>query len=240
MSLKISNVSYSYGGPRVLENITFSVEPGVCTGLLGANGSGKTTLIKCIIGLLKPKGTILLAGDSPNINSISFKKKFGLVPDDNQLLDYLTLDEYFSFISSIYGVECSDKLEYWLSYFQLSEHRGRIIKNFSYGMRKKVQIISSLLYDPQILIVDEPTNGLDIEMIYLLKKCFLDLKKSGISLLVSTHNADFARAVSDNILILHDKKIIADININEHSDVDLEKIFMSIIYQDVEKRAIDG
>lgn len=240
MSLDVCNVSFSYGGPTVLEDISFTVAPGMCTGLLGANGSGKTTLIKCIIGLLKPEGTISLYGASPNINSISFKKKFGLVPDDNQLLDYLTLDEYFSFICSIYEVECSDKLEHWMSYFQLSDHRGRLIKHFSYGMRKKVQIITCLLYNPEILIVDEPTNGLDIEMIYLLKKCFFGLKKNGISLLVSTHNAEFAKAVSDNILILHDKKIAADIDMYDQNDIDLEQRFMSIIYQATEKRIKHG
>jgi ABC-2 type transport system ATP-binding protein len=229
MSLTVNSISYTYGGPVVLENVSFDISPGRCTGLLGANGSGKTTLIKCIIGLLQPSGKIFLDSKRPDINCNQYKRLFGLVPDDKDLLDYLTLDEYLSFVASVYNIECSEEIENWMSYFHLLEHRGRILKNYSYGMRKKVQIIAGLLHKPKLLIIDEPTNGLDIEMIFLLKKCLMKLKEHGMSLLISTHDVNFIKAISDDILILHNKSIALAINTSSHNDLDLEEVFMSII-----------
>ncbi|WP_167957579.1 ABC transporter ATP-binding protein [Anaerosporobacter faecicola] len=204
--IKIEQFSFAYHKNNyILKDINLNILSGSCIGLVGSNGSGKTTLIKCILGELSGNGLISILGETPDITSIPFKKKLGIVMDDDLLLDYLTLNEYLHIIGKLYGIldeNLNELITYWLNYFNLIEFQYRIIKFFSHGMRKKVQIIGAIIHKPAVLIIDEPTNGLDIEMIYLLKKAILELKKNGTTIIVSTHILSFVEDVCDEVAIL--------------------------------------
>ena len=159
------------------------------------------------------------------------KKIVGVIPDDNILLDYLTLYEYLSFVGKTYGMEQEDAdktIDYWIDRFQLTDAKFRIIKYFSHGMKKKAQIIAAVMANPQLLIIDEPTNGLDVETIYSFKKILRELKEKGISTLVCTHILEFAEKVCDNVVILHKTKMSEKISLVDNEE-DLETVFMRYI-----------
>ncbi len=204
--IQIKNFDFKYTDQYVLKNINLQVTQGTCMGIIGSNGSGKTTLINCILGELYGTGEINVLNMKPNIYSPSFKMNLGVVLDDDILIDYLTLNEYLQYIGKLFHiseVDIKKRIDYWLYFFKLEEHKDRILKFFSHGMRKKTQIIAALIHNPKLLIIDEPTNGLDIEMMYILKKIIVDLKKSGLTILIATHILSFIEEVCDEAIIIH-------------------------------------
>ncbi|SUY47655.1 ABC transporter ATP-binding protein [Clostridium putrefaciens] len=233
--ISLNNFSFRYSDKYILKNINIEIEEGQCVGILGKNGSGKTTLINCIIGELRGEGNISVLNTIPNIHSIEFKSNIGIVLDNDILIDYLTLNEYLNFIGQLFKLEkvqIEKSIKYWLKYFDLEEQRYRIIKFFSHGMRKKVQIIVALMHNPKIIIVDEPTNGLDIEMIYLFKNVILDLKKKGITIVISTHILSFVEDVCDEVIIINDGVINNIFSISSINEQKLENIFIEQINRD--------
>ncbi|MBU3194917.1 ABC transporter ATP-binding protein [Clostridium algidicarnis] len=233
--ISLNNFSFRYSDKYILKNINIEIEEGQCVGILGKNGSGKTTLINCIIGELRGEGNISVLNTIPNIHSIEFKSNIGIVLDNDILIDYLTLNEYLNFIGQLFKLEkvqIEKSIKYWLKYFDLEEQRYRIIKFFSHGMRKKVQIIAALMHNPKIIIVDEPTNGLDIEMIYLFKNVILDLKKKGITIVISTHILSFVEDVCDEVIIINDGVINNIFSISSINEQKLENIFIEQINRD--------
>lgn len=233
IDIKIEQFSFAYNKDNILNNINLNIHRGNCIGLVGSNGSGKTTLIKCILGELKGEGFITVLGEVPSTTSIPFKKKLGVVMDNDLLLDYLTLDEYLHIIGKLYGIleeELNELIKYWLNYFKLSDYQYRILKYFSHGMRKKVQLIGAIIHKPEILIIDEPTNGLDIEMIYMLKKTIIELKKIGTTIVVSTHILSFVEEVCDEVAILSNHSIQLHDRVEKiKEDSNLEEIFLKLI-----------
>ena len=230
--IKINEFSFAYTVHDVLREISLEIKEKKCLGLLGSNGSGKTTLIKCIIGELKGRGQLRVFDNNPDINCESFKRNIGIVLDNDLLIDYLTLEEYLWFVGKTYKIKSNllqSKIGYWVDYFRLKEDRKRLLKYFSHGMRKKTQIIASIIHEPKILIVDEPTNGLDIEMVYYLKQLILELKKSEMAILISTHNLAFVEEVCDSVAIINNGKIITKLDLKENTN--LEKIFIKKVIE---------
>lgn len=226
----VQNVNFAYDATLILKGIHMVVEPNTCMGLLGSNGSGKTTLIKCLIGELKGDGEIQVLNQRPNIHDIAYKKKLGIVLDNDYLLDYLTLEEYLWFIGRTYQLSpdvIQKEIDFWLEQFDLTNDRKRILKYFSHGMRKKTQIIAAVMHKPELLIVDEPTNGLDIEMIYTLKKIILELK-SRMTVIISTHHLSFVEEICDYVYILNKGHILDRIHLKTCGP-QLEAIFMNEI-----------
>ena len=229
----IKNFSFKYTNKLVLKDINLSVCEGKCLGIVGKNGSGKTALINCIIGELKGDGEVKVFNMKPNIYSSKFKYNIGVVLDDDILIDYLTLNEYLNYIGKLFGIsntEIEQRINYWLDFFELNESRDRILKFFSHGMRKKTQIIASLIHNPKLLIIDEPTNGLDIEMIYVLKEALIKLKKSGLTIIVSTHILSFIEDICDDVIIIHEGLIKKNIKLNsKEKNYNLEKVLINEI-----------
>lgn len=229
--IKIENLNFKYTEKYILENINISINKGECIGLLGSNGSGKTTLINCILGELNTEGKITLLGKNPDSNDIELKQNLGIVLDNDILLDFLTLNEYLFFIGQSYKIEIKDlkeNIDKWIKYFELEDHKNRLLKFFSHGMRKKTQIIAALLNNPKILIVDEPTNGLDIEMIYNLKNLINNLKNKEMTIIISTHNLDFVESVCDSVAIISKGNIKEKLYIKEIGE-SLEETFIKEI-----------
>lgn len=228
--IHINDYYFKYTSVFVINGLTLNIKEGECLGLLGSNGSGKTTLINCILGELDGKGDINVLGYRPNISNVEFKKNLGVVLDNDLLIDYLTLKEFLWFVGKSYDIKddiLSKRIDYWLRYFHLENHKERILKYFSHGMRKKTQIIAAILHNPRILIVDEPTNGLDVEMIFNFKELITELKKTGITILISTHHLDFVEDVCDSVAIIENGKIYRNLNMQDISkDSNLESVFL--------------
>lgn len=231
--ISIKNFSFAYTNDYVLKDITIDVFKGECVGLIGSNGSGKTTLINCILGELNGSGYVSVLEMTPCIYSISFKKKIGIIPDNDLLADYLTLYEYLYFVCRLYDIpdnEIENSINHWITFFKLQDYKNRLLKYFSHGMRKKVQIMSAIIHKPQLLIIDEPTNGLDIEMIIQLKKVILCLKQEGITILISTHILDFVENTCDKVAIINNGSIQKFFSLKElEENQTLESFFIQTI-----------
>jgi len=231
-TLEIKDLNFAYSTNQILEDVSLELNEGECLGLIGSNGCGKTTFLNCILDELKPSGKVIFLGEQMQSSSLKQRKQIGIVPDDDMLLDYLTMEELLRFVGLEYGMSlesCNEQIDYWLEKFNMTENRNRIIKFFSHGMKKKTQIIAGILSSPKLLIIDEPTNGLDVETIYALRGILNELKGKGTAIIICTHILEFAEKTCDRIVILNHKKMSSSISTNELKYGELEKIFLNYI-----------
>lgn len=233
--LEVKNLVKDLGGFK-LGPLSFYVKRGEIYFLIGPNGSGKTTTLKLITGLLhKNSGEIYLCGKRIEENSDEFKRKTGFIQDEPFVYPYLTGLEQILFVSSLYGIEkkeLKERIEYFIKLFDAEEWINEISKNYSYGMKQKINIIQSLIHEPELLLIDEPLVALDAKAVYNFKKQLSDLKNRGKGILIATHSLSFAQEMYDRIGFIKDGKIIMEL---ERKDVrekfgkkTLEEIFVEV------------
>ncbi|MFD2922271.1 ATP-binding cassette domain-containing protein [Halobacillus naozhouensis] len=215
-----------------LTDIPIDINRGEINLLLGHNGAGKTTIIKSMFGLLTFEGKVLMDGHDISFNSQEdvdfFKKRLAYIPDDISLLDYLTPREYFQLMKSSFGSEKNESfLQNLIDIFELEKYLNIPILNLSHGNQKKTQIVSQLLRKSEFIVFDEPTNGLDPDMIIILKKVLEKLKAQGVGILLSTHNLNFGQDLFDNAIILRD----GEIKLNKRRE-DIQDIFGNITLEE--------
>ncbi|WP_223556524.1 MULTISPECIES: ATP-binding cassette domain-containing protein [Lysinibacillus] len=220
-----------------IEDVSLSVFPGEITLLLGHNGSGKTTIIRSLLGLVHlDLGNIKLDNieiNFQNYNSYEkFKSDIRFIPDEDVLFDYLTPVEYFQLVTISNDIDSPDFLDFLINVFDISKYTKQLISTLSHGNRKKVQIIGQILCKPKYLIIDEPTNGLDPDMIIILKQIILKLRDLGTGILISTHDLRFAENLMNNVTIIRNGKIIlqdkSDNLLKEYRTCNLEDIYKKI------------
>lgn len=205
------------------------VDDGTITILLGPNGAGKSTLIKSISGLLRYTGEITVNGKKNK--SIEAKKVLGYIPELPVLYDALTVREHLEFIARAYGVEnWEQKADALLERFELKDKEKKLGKELSKGMQQKVSICCALLFDPKVLIVDEPMVGLDPHAIKQLKECFKEMRDRGTAILISTHMIDSVEDSWDKAYIMNKGTIAAfsERSKIEESDMTLEDVFFKV------------
>ncbi|MFD2045501.1 ATP-binding cassette domain-containing protein [Ornithinibacillus salinisoli] len=195
-----------------LKDIAMKVKPGEINLLLGHNGAGKTTIIKSMFGLIEFEGEIMLNNRKLSFDSQDdvdyFKNQIAYLPDNISLLDYLTPTEYFQLMKSANGIVTERAyLENLIEIFNLEKYVHVPIRNLSHGNKKKTQIVCQLFRGTNFLVFDEPTNGLDPDMIITLKRVLGKLKDQGVGVLISTHDLNFGKNLFDNIVILRDGSI---------------------------------
>ncbi|MCA0971342.1 ABC transporter ATP-binding protein [Halobacillus litoralis] len=209
--LSIHNVHKSFGDHNVLNGVSLSVKKGEIFGLLGPNGSGKTTLLNLLMeDLPYESGTIMMLDESDHSN-LTIKEKIGMVPDSDERIEDLTGLELLQFIRSVRGLpkqETNRQINEWLKLFDIWEDRHRLLQHYSHGMMKKIQIIAGLLHKPEFLIIDEPTNGLDPDMINMVRHLLKTLQSRGITILLTTHYLHFAETVCDRVCFIRQGEII--------------------------------
>jgi ABC-2 type transport system ATP-binding protein len=203
-----------YGEFEALKGIDLEVQPGELFGFLGPNGAGKTTLIRILTGIIRPTaGRIFVAGHDVLTAPEAAKARIGYIPDRPYLYEKLTPLEYFEFMAGLYNVAIPNALargEDLLRLFRLYEWRNELIESFSHGMKQKTAIVAALLHDPAILVVDEPTVGLDPKSVKLLKVFFRELvEKHGKTIFLTTHTLSVAEDLCDRIGIIHHGKLAA-------------------------------
>jgi ABC-2 type transport system ATP-binding protein len=237
--LKLKNLSktYSKGQIKAVDNINLEVKPGEIFGFLGPNGAGKTTTIKMIVGLLKPdEGKVFIDGIDVWENPLEAKKKISYVPDTPEVYDKLKGIEYLNFIADIYGVPKDirqERIEKYLDIFELENAIGNIIGSYSHGMKQKLVLISALIHEPELFILDEPMVGLDPKSSFNLKEIMRQRCKEGKTVFFSTHVLEVAEKLCDRIAIINKGKIIALGTMDElrsaaEDKESLEKIFLEL------------
>lgn len=206
VSIEFRNLVKDYGPKRALNDVSFEVMKGEIFGYVGSNGAGKTTTIKIITGLLKPTyGDALVCGHSILGDSLQLKSLIGYIPESGALFEKLTPREYLTAMSRLYRVprEFIDQaIRDWLLYFGLSQQADQRIGLLSKGNKQKVCWISALLHDPEILVLDEPLNGLDVEVISHIKELMADAASRGKTIFYSSHLIDVVERVCTRVAVL--------------------------------------
>lgn len=210
-SICFQKVSKIFGKIKALDNISFCVPKGKITGLIGSNGSGKTTSLKCLLGFYDDYiGTITIDGESSK-EIIDSQQLISYIPDKTVLYEELTVNEHFSFISAMYGSE--DRIDNLIDKFSLSPHLDKFPHELSKGTAQKVLIGCALLRNFDILVADEPFEGLDPIQIVVVKNIFEELRDSGKTILVSTHLLSIIEPICDNYIMLDQGTLLASGNI---------------------------
>ena len=207
--LQIENLTKNYGKRPVLQNLSLQIKSGEIYGLLGPNGAGKTTLINIICNLLHPDQGSVKVNNQPLCEAT--KRWIGVVPQENLLYKSLTCEENLHFYAQIYGLgrrKRRQQTKASLAAVNLLNRAKSRVENLSGGMQRRLNIAVALVHQPKLVILDEPTTGLDIEARYGIWKLIQDLQAQGITILLTTHLLDEAQRLCDRIGILN-KKILA-------------------------------
>jgi len=221
---------------RALEGFSFHVERGEVFGLLGPNGSGKSTTIKLLLGLNRPtSGSVQLFGERPE--SIDVKRRIGYLPEESHLYRFLSAEETLDFFARLFGLsreERERRIDELLDYVGLSGERHRRVSEFSKGMQRRVAIAQSLINDPELVIFDEPTSGMDPIGTAEVKELILALKAKGKTVLLSSHQLADVEQVCDRVSVLYGGKEqttgnLPDVLEGTDGRVDLETFFLDTV-----------
>ena len=236
--LAAQDLGKQYGGATIVEGISLTLEKGDRMGMLGPNGAGKSTIIKCVAGLLRFQGQILVAGHAND--SLEAKHALGYVPEMPAVYELLTVGEHVEFIRRAYrlGDEANAYADALLERFEMDDKRDKLGKELSKGMQQKLSVICALLPRPEVVIFDEPLVGLDPHAIKELKELFGELKRGGASVLISTHMIDSVEDFWDVAHIMMNGRFAATRENREGVDEKpLEQLFFEITERDKGERA---
>ena len=231
--LKIDNLTKSYGSKKAVDNLSLHIESGHIYGFIGHNGAGKTTTLKSIAGIMEfDEGNIYIDGKSIKDDSLACKSVMAYIPDNPDLYEYLTGVKYLNFIGDIYGVSQSEResrIKKYGDMFELTESLGEPISAYSHGMKQKLAVISALIHEPKLIIMDEPFVGLDPKASHLLKGLMRDLCDRGGAIFFSTHVLEVAEKLCDKIAIIKAGKLVVSGNTQEViGDDSLEEVFLEL------------
>jgi ABC-2 type transport system ATP-binding protein len=233
--IQIRNLSKSYGSKLVLKHLSLDIYPGQVIGYIGPNGAGKSTTVKILTGLIPEfGGEVLVDGISMQDNPQEIKKRIGYVPENAELYEVLTPMEYLDFIGKLYGLDdnlLQTRAQKLLTAFGLGNNINDRMDTFSKGMKQKVLLISGIIHNPQIIILDEPLSGLDANAVIMVKELIMRLSQEGKTIFYCSHVMDVVEKVSDRILLINKGDIIADGTFESlkqnHSDT-LERVFANL------------
>jgi lipooligosaccharide transport system ATP-binding protein len=212
--LSADSLVKSFGSFTAVKNLSFQVHPGECFGLLGPNGAGKSTLIGMLYGVnLRSAGGLSVFGMDPNSQSRQIKRRLGVVTQENALDDSLTVEENMLIYSAFLGVPASERkkrVEELLDFMMLSHKKDSPIRFLSGGMKRRLVFVRALLGDPDLLILDEPTTGLDPAVRHLLWGKVKELRARGKTVLLTTHYMHEAEILCDRILVMNKGESVAE------------------------------
>jgi len=209
--LAVRDVVKTFGAVRAVDGVSFSVRRGTITGLLGRNGAGKTTTIRMITGIFLPdSGSIEWAGGAGGGDA---RDRIGYLPEERGLYKQMKVFELLLFLAEIKGRRGGDvakSVDRWLDRFELRDKRDAKVEELSKGNQQKVQLIGTLLHDPELIILDEPQSGLDPVNMVLVRDLLRELKEEGRTILLSTHMMGEAERMADDIVLIHQGKVVLD------------------------------
>jgi len=235
--IKVTDLHKSFGDVKAVRGISFEVRDGEITGLLGPNGAGKTTTLRMLYSLLPPdQGEIRIDGLDPTVDAMAIKRTLGVVPDSRGLYTRMTARENIAYYGALHGMSRSDinaRMEELAETLDMADFIERRTEGFSQGQRVKVAIARAMIHNPQTVMMDEPSNGLDVMSTRALRRYILGLKAAGHSVVLSTHIMQEVAALCDRISIIAKGKIAANgtaEELMEQSNCNsLEDAFVSLI-----------
>lgn len=212
--LEIKNVIKTFNGLTALDNVDLSINNGEFFGLLGPNGAGKSTLINCIVGYLKPdNGDIFLKGDNISQLNLNYRLNIGFVPQEISLYQELSAFQNLRIFGGFYGISkklLDDRIKSVLGLVQLSDRKNDLVKNYSGGMKRRLNLAVSILHDPEIILCDEPTVGVDPQSRNAIFEMLNELHKKGKTIVYTTHYMEEAERLCSRLAIIDHGKIIAE------------------------------
>ncbi len=214
--LKVENVTKYYGDVLAVDNLSFTINDGEIFGLLGVNGAGKTTTFRMIMSLLEPtKGKITLNGESVGYD---VSEQIGFLTEERSLLTKLTVKDQVIYYATLKGMKESDilkKLDYWLDRFGISEYKERKIKELSKGNQQKIQFITAIIHEPNLLVLDEPFTGLDPINVELFMDVIREFKEKGKMIIFSSHRMEHVELFCEKLVILLKGKTVLSGSLKE-------------------------
>ncbi|HMN62339.1 MAG TPA: ABC transporter ATP-binding protein [Anaerolinea sp.] len=235
--IETSHLEKRFGDKAAVDDVTFQVNGGEIFGFLGRNGAGKTTTIKMIVGLLQPsEGLVTVGGYDVVKQPVLAKAACGYVPDEPNLYAKLTARELLRFVGDLYGLDRAQsarRTEELLRLFGLTEAGDETTDSYSHGMKQKTSLAAALVHDPKVLILDEPTVGLDPKSARLIKDLLRQMAERGAAVMLSTHILEIAENMCDRIGIINRGKLVASGTMDElrqlgQGESSLEDIFLGL------------
>lgn len=231
--LKISNLTKEYGDKKAVNNLSLEIKAGEIFGFIGHNGAGKTTTIKAACGLLDfDQGSILIDDIDIKKNPLECKKRIAYIPDNPDLYEFLSGIKYLNFIADVFSLSSKDRddrIKKYADMFELTPDLAAPIGSYSHGMKQKLAIISALIHDPKLLIMDEPFVGLDPKAAHTIKGILRQICDDGGAIFFSTHVLDVAEKLCDRIGIIKNGKLITCGDTDEvRGDNSLENLFLEL------------
>lgn len=233
--LEIKNLSKIYkGNKKAVDHLSLTVETGDIFGFIGHNGAGKSTTIRSLVGILDfEEGEILIQGKSIKQYPIECKRLMAYIPDNPDLYEHLTGIQYLNFISDIFQIARKHREERIAKYakeFEITNALGDLISSYSHGMKQKLAIISALVHNPKLLVLDEPFVGLDPKASLQLKNIMKEVCSEGSAVFFSTHVLEVAEKLCNKIAIINQGKLVACGDTKELvKDTTLEDLFMEVV-----------
>lgn len=231
--LQIKNLTKTYGTKRAVDDLSLHILPGEICGFIGHNGAGKTTAIKAACGILQfDSGEIYIDGISLTRNPLACKRELAYIPDNPDLYNFLSGIKYLNFIADVFEVPADVRQERIRNYsglFELTDDLAQPISAYSHGMKQKLAIISALIHDPKLMILDEPFVGLDPKASFTIKEIMREKCKAGGAIFFSTHVLEVAEKLCDKIAIIKNGKLIANGKTQDvKGDSSLESVFLEL------------
>ena len=231
--LKIEHLTKRYGEKAAVDDLSLHIQPGEIYGFIGHNGAGKTTTLKAVAGIMNfDEGEIFIGGHSVTGEPMECKKITAYIPDNPDLYEFMTGIQYLNFIADIFGVSADDRQERIREYsqlFDLERNLAMPINSYSHGMKQKLAVISALIHDPRLILMDEPFVGLDPVASHDLKQIMRKICDNGGAIFFSTHVLEVAEKLCDKVAIIKNGRLIKSGTMDEvKGDESLEDVFLEL------------
>lgn len=232
--LKIERLTKTYGDKKAVDDISLHIKAGEIYGFIGHNGAGKTTTLKACCGILGfEEGEIYVDGTSVKKEPLLAKQKIAYLPDNPDLYSFMTGIQYLHFIADVFKVgakERRERIEKYAETFSLTRDLAQPIGTYSHGMKQKLALISALLHEPKLLLMDEPFVGLDPKAAHDVKTIMREFCDKGSAIFFSTHVLEVAEKLCDKVAIIKDGKLIKEGTVDEvKGDTSLETVFLELV-----------
>jgi len=234
--VRIDRVTKSFGEKIAVRNVSFHVPAGQICGLLGPNGAGKTTLFRLLMGILKATdGRLLVDGRDAFEDRVEVKRLIGFLPDEPISYSYLSGRELLELSAAMHGLNAADTLDKFapvIAKLRLAEDIDNYAEDYSRGMKKKLGLLLAMLHEPKLLVLDEPTNGLDVESTRLFYDLISETARQGTTVLFSTHLMDHVTRLCSHAVIINDGSLVANGSLSAlcaaFGETSLEEIFLKL------------
>ena len=231
--LQIRHLTKKYGDKAAVEDLSLHIQPGEIYGFIGHNGAGKTTTLKACCGILPfDEGEIEIDGTSVRAEPLACKKKLAYIPDNPDLYEFMTGIQYLNFIADIFSVpqtQRQERIHTYAEIFDLTADLAQPVSAYSHGMKQKLAIISALIHEPKLVIMDEPFVGLDPVASHTLKTLMAEHCRKGGAIFFSTHVLEVAEKLCHKVAIIQNGRLIRSGTMEEvRGDASLEAVFLEL------------